>query len=333
MPKNLSCLRLFAEWEKPRALIFTLPHRFSDWSENLESIHKNYAEILNALLLHQKIFLIMHPQDESAFLEKIDKDLRAKLEILKIQTNDTWVRDYAPLCLQSQEGIKYLDFGFNGWGLKYPANFDNVFSRALVERGILESLLTQSAILEGGSIESDGGGVIMTTRCLIEPNRNPALNKAQILKMLENTLGAKKILFLNHGKLLGDDTDGHIDTLARFLNPRTIAHVTCGSDDEHFAELSAMEEELANFRDLNDRAYDLVKLPMPKIYDDGRRLAASYANFLILDEQYLALPVYGVSEDAIAIHALSKFYKIIPINSRALISQNGSLHCASAPIY
>ncbi|MDU7692802.1 MAG: agmatine deiminase family protein [Helicobacter sp.] len=353
-------MRLYAEWEKPKKIILVLPSSNSDWNETLDAIHENYRRILKAISSYCEILLCFSGDQKSLhFIETLDMP---NVKSLLIANNDTWVRDFAPICIQKDGETLFLDFGFNGWGLKYPANFDNLFSRKLKELGEISNIKTLDLILEGGSIESDGNGVLLTTNCLLNPNRNPHKSKQEITNALKKYLGVQKILWLKHGALLGDDTDAHIDTLARFLDPNTIAYIKCEDPlDPHFVGLSKMEEELRRFKTLDNKKYDLVPLPLPKIYekinrknatntimygqgekerrqqgegqgDQGRRLAASYANFLIIKE-VLFLPIYGVSEDELAIKALSKFYKVIPIKCLDLIYQNGSLHCATAPLY
>ena len=191
-------------------------------------------------------------------------------------------------------------------------------------------------VLEGGAIESDGQGTILTTSgCLLAPKRNEGMNRADIEEHLKRTLHAQRILWLDHGHLEGDDTDGHIDTLARFCPGQTIAYVKCtDQNDSHYEDLSLMEEQLHTFRTLQDEPYQLVPLPMPDaIYDEnGQRLPATYANFFIVNSAVL-MPTYNQPvNDENAKKALQKAFpqhEVVGIDCRALIRQHGSLHCCT----
>jgi agmatine/peptidylarginine deiminase len=234
-----------------------------------------------------------------------------------------------------------LDFNFNGWGLKFRADKDNLITSKLYDMGIFSSECEYENklgfVLEGGSIESDGLGTLLTTSsCLFSKNRNGELTEEEIINYLKNNLGAKRILMLNNGYLAGDDTDGHIDTLARFCNPKTIAYVKCTDEkDEHYDSLKAMEEELKEYTVIdsngsdNCEKYELIPLPMPEpIYYKGERLPATYANVLILNDAVL-LPIYKNKKDNEALEILKSVFterEIIPIDCNILIRQHGSLH-------
>jgi agmatine deiminase len=188
-------------------------------------------------------------------------------------------------------------------------------------------------VLEGGAIETDGYGTLLTTRrCMLSPDRNPGFSENDINQWLSTYLGFTRIFWLDYGFLAGDDTDGHIDTLVRFCNPSTLAYVKCTDEkDEHFEELRNMEKELEKLVDFNGNPYQLVPLPLPDACyaDDGHRLPATYANFLIINGAVL-LPVYGVKQDSDAVEIFNNLFpdrQIIPIFSRVLLEQHGSLHC------
>ena len=230
-----------------------------------------------------------------------------------------------------------LDFTFNGWGLKFAADKDNLITRHLIQSGALhgEYLNRLGFVLEGGSIESDGMGTLLTTsRCLLSPNRNGQMNQAEIEEYLCSTFHLQRILWLNHGFLAGDDTDSHIDTLARFCSPDTIAYVQCTDpEDEHYDALHLMEEQLKTFRTLKDTPYRLLPLPMPNaVVIDGERLPATYANFLIMNEAVL-YPTYGQPENDARAHEVLQTafpkHEIIGIDCQVLIRQHGSLHCVT----
>lgn len=335
--------RMRAEWEKQRAVLFAFPHQWSDWQEYLSEARENFIAIIKQVLRFESVILIFHPNDlegkqiiEEEFAEQIKE---GRIKVYAIKCNDTWARDFGAINLLEDEKNVLLDFGFNGWGLKFASNWDNQINSALKELGeFSDELRVMDMILEGGSIESDGEGVILTnTQCLLEKNRNPYLNQGQIELKLKEHLGAKKILWLNHGYLAGDDTDSHIDTLARFISPTQIAYVSCDDkSDEHYVELKAMESELENLRDLNGKPYELIKLPFVRaIFDDEERLPATYANFLFVNNALL-VPTYGDSNDSLALQTLQDalpHLEVIGVDCQTLIRQHGSLHCVSMQIY
>lgn len=332
--------RLRAEWECQSAILMAFPHAKSDWKIYLKEARETFLQIMEAILPHQKLLLCIHPSDregEELVRDRLRDFLRdGKLLLAHIPTNDTWARDFGPISIEENGRTLALDFGFNGWGLKFPSNLDNQISSRLKDLGFLQNCITQDLILEGGSIDSDGEGVLLTnTQCLLEKNRNPSYTKEMLDQRLKKDLGLTQIHWLNHGYLAGDDTDSHIDTLARFLNPNTIAYVHCeDAEDEHFLELQKMRQELGALRTKEGLPYKLIPLPLPNIEYDGERLPASYANFLLINDRKLLLPTYGVPElDALAIQALSPYYDVLPMDCSILIRQHGSLHCVTMQLY
>lgn len=267
-------------------------------------------------------------------------------------TNDTWARDHGFITLVSDEppllfGIitlggsqspLLLDFKFNGWGEKFPADFDNAINRRLYDVGVVcgEYADHLDFVLEGGSIESDGKGTVMTTsQCLLAPHRNQPLTRDEIEERLKTYLYADRVLWIDHGQLTGDDTDGHIDTLVRFCPDDTIVYVACDNpNDEQYEELRLMEEQLRTFRTIDGQPYRLMPLPMPRaIFDnEGQRLPATYANFLVINEAVL-VPTYDQPDlDAEAKRIIGQAFPgrdIVGIDCRSLIKQHGSLHCCT----
>ena len=272
------------------------------------------------------------------------KELRKKLahcnlkNILfqELPSNDTWARDHGPITIIVDEKVVISDFTFNGWGLKFTSDLDNQITSLLFNRGIFNQECRyenhQHLILEGGSIESDGEGTVLTTKeCLFSENRNNHLTEQQLEQQLIELFGLKRILWLSSGYLAGDDTDSHIDTLARFCDAKTIAYVKCEDpNDEHFNALNLMEKELRSFRTLANEPYNLIELPMAEaVFDGEQRLPATYANFLIINGAVL-VPVYNSPRDNKAIRQLKIAFpdrEIIGIDCRSLIKQHGSLHC------
>ena len=252
-------------------------------------------------------------------------------------SNDSWARDHAPLSVIENGHPVLMDFTFNGWGNKYPSELDNDIPNCLFRQGLFGGtpMVHSDMVLEGGSIDSDGQGTILTTsRCLLSPTRNPAMSREDIEAALREQLGAGTIHWLEHGALAGDDTDSHVDMLARFCNETTIAYTQCrNAEDSHYDELARMEQELQSLRNADGKPYRLIALPLPDaIYNrDGQRLPASYANFLIINHAVL-VPVYDDPLDELAMTRLQDGFpqrEIIPVPCRSLIEQYGSLHCVS----
>lgn len=250
------------------------------------------------------------------------------------RSDDTWARDHGPLTVIVGNQTRVIDFRFNGWGGKYPATQDDRITAQLARTGVFGDSACEHSdlVLEGGAVETDGQGTLLATRhSVVTDSRNPGLNQTRLERQLRKALGLKRFLWLNNGALTGDDTDGHIDTLARFCDPHTILYVTCASEDPDFPVLDRMHRELDQFRRRDGASYRLIPLPPPGVHRDsaGRRLPASYANFLIINDAVLA-PVYGTTHDDEATSILAACFpnrQIIPIDCRPLIRQNGSLHC------
>jgi agmatine deiminase len=329
--------RLPAEWEAQDGVLLAWPHEGTDWSYMLDDIRPVFVEIIRNIIRFERVLLTAPDADDAAgFLAVAGVDL-SRVMIREMPNNDTWSRDFGPITVSYNNQPVLLDFGFNGWGLKFSADHDNLISKRLKEQGALvPNLKTIGLIMEGGSIESDGLGTILTTaQCLLSPNRNPQLDKSEIEQALASLLGARRVLWLNHGWLAGDDTDSHIDTLARICPDNTIVYQACDNPlDEHFHELKLMEEELKAFRSPDGSPYRLVALPWPKARFDeqAHRLPASYANFLVINGAVLA-PTYGDREhDERALDCIGKAFpgrEIIGINCLPLIEQHGSLHCVT----
>lgn len=330
-------VRLPAEWEDQDGVLLSWPHANSDWQPHLDRVEPVFTAIAREISRFERV-LIVAPD-----IEQVRRQLRAgdvdpgQMTLVQMETNDTWTRDFGPITVISKGSPMLLDFGFNGWGLKFPAHFDNQITARLAESGVFgqHKVHVPGLILEGGSIESDGNGTLLTTSaCLLSPNRNPHLDRGAIEDRLACLLGATRLLWLENGALAGDDTDSHIDTLARFCSQDTIAYSRCDdAGDEHFPALSAMEAELQSFCTADGHPYKLIPLPWPDpcFARDGHRLPATYANFLIINKAVL-VPTYGLRQDAQAQATLAKVFpdrRIIDINCRPLIEQHGSLHCVT----
>jgi agmatine/peptidylarginine deiminase len=325
-----------AEWEAQGAVLIAWPHAHTDWAYMLDDITECYVNIIKAIVPRAKV-LIVGPDLSEAKL-RLHHLPQSQLIFVDVNTNDTWARDYGPITVVDGDSHVLLDFQFNGWGLKFASCYDNLVTMALYKRNAIRGLYEnhRGFVFEGGSIESDGEGTLLTTaECLLSPNRNAEMTESQIESYLKDVLGATRVLWLHHGALAGDDTDSHIDTLARLAPNHTIVYTaTNRTDDEHYAELQTMKSEIASFTTASGKAYNLVELPLPEaIYDEnGDRLPATYANYLVLNGALL-MPTYEQPKyDSVAAAELRKAfpdYEIIPVDCRALIRQHGSLHCAT----
>lgn len=332
--------RLPAEWEPQSGVMLTWPHAHSDWGPILERVEPVFIQLAVAISRREKVLLVCHDAElRRHILARLTAAgaESAHLCTAIVPSNDSWARDHGPITVLQDDRPLLLDFTFNGWGGKYPAELDNRITGELVRQGIFGDTPCETIdlVLEGGSVDSDGRGGLLTTRhCLLSPNRNPALSRTGIEQNLRRHLGSEHYLWLSHGNLLGDDTDSHIDTLARFCDAQTIAYVACEDPgNPHYPELQAMQRELAALRTADRAAYRLIPLPLPaaQYNERGEHLPATYANFLIIDGAVL-VPVYGVAEDVVALARLAEVFparEIVAIDARPLIEQFGSLHCVT----
>lgn len=332
--------RLPAEWEPQSGVMLTWPHAFGDWAPHLALADHTFALIGAAISRHERLLIAAHDSEHKAHIVGLLRSAQADLTQVRIETvlsDDVFVRDHGPITVETSAGPVLLDFRFNGWGGKYPHAQDNAVSAGWRDLGAFGATAfeTIDLVLEGGSIESDGQGtLLLTTSCLLSPSRNPKLTRLDLEQTLKRTLGCDRLLWLHHGYLAGDDTDGHIDTLARFCDPDTIAYCACPSpDDEHYQELKAMETELQGLVTGDGRPYRLVPLPWPsaKLDAGGERMPATYANFLILNDAVL-VPTYDDRRDGEALATLARCFpgrEIVGIPGLSLIAQHGSLHCAT----
>lgn len=335
-----------AEWAPQSAILISWPHAATDWADILDEVTECYVRMAYAIAAHQSlIILVVEGLDVSSLLEKrLPQAVFSNITFVVVpKTNDTWVRDYGFLTIQSTGGAELMDFRFNGWGGKFQADHDNAANRLLFETQLLRGHYVDALDfeLEGGGIESDGCGTLLTTaECLLNSNRRrqgdavPTPDKAQVEALLKERLGVERILWLHHGYLAGDDTDSHIDTLARLCPNDAIIYVQCtDTADEHYEALAAMEQELQAFRTLEGKPYRLIPVPLPDAcYDEEERLPATYANFLIMNKAVL-VPTYAQPDkDALALKNIQKAFperEIIGVDCRALVRQHGSLHCAT----
>lgn len=378
---NQPCF-LPAEWAPQVGVQLTWPHAETDWKPYLDDIVKMEIEIAKQVTKHENLIVATpFPHDVKALLaQHLTAEQMEKVIVCEAPTNDTWARDHAPITLLATEGgevsARMLDFRFNGWGEKFRADFDNRISSRLFADGGYAGLYGKKAVptssncgcccqktaesepsnaaiqlvdnddfvLEGGAIESDGEGTVFTTSfCLLAPHRNQPLTREEIEQQLLTRLNAKRVVWIDHGALVGDDTDGHIDTTVRIAPDNTLLYVKCyDENDEQYEDFCRMEEQLKTFRTADGKPYRLIPLPMPKaIYDDGNvlsltqsedaeRLPATYANFLIINGAVL-VPTYNQPElDQQALDAVASAFpgrEVVGIDAQVAVRQHGSLHC------
>lgn len=374
MRKNI-CLP--AEWEPQSMVMLTWPHQDTDWRPFLNDITETYVQMASAITRFEPLVIATpHPIQVGALLGgRLSREQMTRVYICHCKSNDTWARDHGPITLKerptatddssnaaprstdNRTPLTMLDFRFNGWGDKFEASLDNKITRTLHADGAFDTAETGTPrladnddfVLEGGSIESDGEGTIFTTDfCLLAPHRNQPLNQEEIEEELRFRLKAKRIIWLHHGALIGDDTDGHIDTSVRIAPDNTLLyHKCCDTTDEQYEDFCALEAELRELRTMQGEPYHLIPLPQPHaIYDDGEklydtpaadrdRLPATYANFLIINGAVL-VPTYNQDEnDKAACEAIAMAFpdrEIIPIDSRTIVRQHGSIHCCTMQV-
>ena len=345
-----------AEWEPQWGVLLTWPHEDTDWAPYLQDIIDTMTTMAHEIARRENVIIVA--QDPKLVPESLQR--LENVEITSFPTDDTWARDHGPITLMRREERgerrengklpRWLDFKFNGWGEKFFADYDNLVplklraSSSLLQYFDIED--HEDFVLEGGSIECDGEGTVFTTsQCLLAPHRNQPLTQAEIEEQLKRRLRVDRVVWLDHGNLVGDDTDGHIDTIVRIAPDDTLVYVGCDNkDDEQYDDFQALEEQLRSLRTVDDRPYRLLKLPMPEaIYEErgegseegGERLPATYANFLVINGAVL-VPVYGQKEnDRQAMEIIRQAFpdrEMVPIDSRTIIRQHGSVHCLTMQI-
>ena len=337
---NTPVLRFPAEWEPQSAVLIAWPHAGTDWAQRLGEVEETYVALVAAITRFQPAWICVADDDLQTYAEARLRSARVDMDqvrFIAFDYDDTWLRDSGPIVLREGDGFRVLDFHFTAWGGKFEAGRDDRLVESLASQGVFGDAPRQRIdfALEGGGIETDGAGSLLTTwQCLHE--RHPQAARAELDSKLRDWLAQDRVLWLDRGWLEGDDTDAHIDTLARFAPGDAIVFQACDDPgDSHYAELQAMAAELAALRTSDGRAYRLFPLPWAApILDDGRRLAASYANFLIVNGAVL-MPAYGDRTDDRAAAVLAQAFpgrEIVQVPCRPLIWQNGSLHCITMQI-
>lgn len=329
------------EWAPQEAVLMALPNENTDWNYIIDEARLQYERIIKAFT-DENVHVVLICDDPDYARSLLEKCRQDKITFISLDYNDTWTRDYGPITVMKDDRIRALDFGFNGWGLKFASDKDNLVNLRLSDKHVFSPDVYRNErafVLEGGSVETDGEGTLLTTtRCLYSPNRNGGLSKKEVETKLQNLLGVNHVLFLDYGALEGDDTDSHIDTLARLAPDNSIIFTGCRNvDDPQFEELLKMRAQLTMFRNAEGNPFNLIELPLPDaIFDEeGNRLPATYANYLVTDN-VIFMPIYGQPEnDRLAMQTVKIAYhshKVVGIDCNTLIKQHGSLHCATMQI-
>ncbi len=318
-------IRLPAEWEEQDFVMLVFPNIKSDWKHNMEEIKFSYIELIKSIQKYQKCVILCENKKRLSTLLPILKNIL----LIEIETNDTWIRDFGGICVFRDKELNIYNFNFNAWGGKFDSTKDNAVNKKLQNMEFFDAQLENiDFVLEGGSIDTNGHGAMLSTEnCIFNQNRNPLYSKEQIIIKLKELFGVNELIMLKHGSLIGDDTDSHIDTLARFIDKNTIAYVKCYDElDIHFGELAMMEKEL------KETGYDLFPLPLPEAkFFDNQRLSATYLNFLFINNA-LIVPTYNDKNDKEVLEKLQNFFparEVIGVDASIFIREHGSLHCAS----
>ena len=330
-----------AEWHPHQATWLSWPKDPETWPDRVPQVEEIYLQMIAALAPHEIVNLLVDDMEtEQTVREKCGPAIAANIRFHHLQTVDAWIRDYGPNFLIGPRGeLAYNDWIFNAWGNKYEElKKDDTIPRRL-EPILKLRRFSPGIVMEGGSIEVNGAGCVLTSeQCLLHPNRNPGLSQTEIEQYLNGYLGVTKVLWLGEG-IVGDDTDGHIDDIARFVAPDVI--VCAIEDDPADANYEILQDNLARLRSMTDAAgnsFEIATLPMPGIVGgesttarDLERLPASYANFYIANSVVLA-PVFGHANDARAVETLQKFFptrRVVPINCEPLVWGMGTIHCVT----
>jgi agmatine deiminase len=330
-----------AEWRRHNATWLAWPKDPETWPDRVPEVQKIFVRMMAALTPHEVVNLLVDDPDTETTVRARCKFATAEnIRFHHLTTVDSWIRDYGPNFLINEQGTRaYNDWTFNAWGNKYEELKKDNAIPAQLESILGAQRFASDMVLEGGSIEVNGAGVVLTTeQCLLNPNRNPSLSRTEIEQYLKDYLGVAKVLWLGEG-IVGDDTDGHIDDIARFVNPSTIAcAVEDDPSDPNYEILKDNLKRLQHMTDRNGRAFEIVSLPMPGVVagesTDNRkldRLPASYANFYIANEVVLQ-PIFGHENDDRALQTMQRLFperQVVPINCEPLVWGMGTIHCVT----
>jgi agmatine deiminase len=328
-----------AEWARHRATWLSWPHNRETWPSSLENVREVWIQMVSALAPHEHIYLLVNDEAaEQAVAARLKEAgaAMANVTLLKIPTVDVWMRDYGPIFItreSSDQPLACNDWIFNGWGGKYTAYEQDDQVAPAIAAMLDVPVFEHDIILEGGSIEVNGAGTCLTTeQCLLNRNRNPHLSRGQIEESLKQGLGVSQVVWLGEG-IVGDDTDGHIDDIARFVDPATIVCVLeTNSQDDNYRALQENYERIKAATDQGGRKFSVATLPCPSpVCFEGARLPASYANFYIANNIVL-VPVFNDPNDAAALGILRDLFprrKVIGVRCNEVVAGLGAIHCVT----
>ena len=333
--------RMPAEWHPHTATWLTWPKDPETWPDRVQLVEAIYLDMIAALTPHEFVDLLVDDEEtEQLVRTNCSPAVASRIRFHHIRTVDSWIRDYGPNFLIGANGEgAFNDWIFNAWGNKYEVLKKDDRIPQLLEPFLKLKRFSPEIVMEGGSIEVNGAGCVLTTeQCLLNPNRNPELSRAEIEQYLKDYLGMTKVLWLGEG-IVGDDTDGHIDDIARFVAPNTIVcAVEDDPDDDNYEILQDNLARLGSMTDATGKPFEIVTLPMPGTVGgssttsrDLERLPASYANFYIANNVVLA-PVFGHAHDKRAVDTLQRLFptrRVIPINCEPLVWGMGTIHCVT----
>jgi agmatine deiminase len=330
-----------AEWEPHEATWLSWPHNRQTWPRGLAIAEQAMAQVVRLLAHAERVHINVLNADHEQHVRSLLDDMapRDALSFHRIPTNDAWIRDHGAIFVRrcaEPTSLVALDFVYNAWGGKYPPfDLDRDVARLMaLELGMHRQ--AESFVLEGGSIDVNGAGALLTTsQCLLNPNRNPELDQAGIEARLKRCLGVESIIWLGDG-IAGDDTDGHVDDITRFVSSETVVTaIETNRRDPNFAALRRNRELLEQTSLAGGKRLTVVELPMPEpIYEGPQRLPASYANFYIGNEVVL-MPAFACRQDAVAAAVLEQCFpdrQIAPIDCRGLVEGLGALHCLTQQV-
>ena len=326
-----------AEWEPHEATWLTYPHNDDSFPGKLESIYPSWLRFVAEIAKSEKVRINVPATFKNRLIRQLDEtDINIRqVEIFERESNDVWCRDHGPAFVVKDTPVRQkaiVDWEFNAWGGKYPHDADNLIAGAIAaDLGL--PVYRPGIVMEGGSVEFNGQGTLLTTNaCLLNPNRNPHLNRQQIEQYLHDYYGVHQVLWIGDG-IDGDDTDGHVDDITRFVNPRTI--ITAVETDRNDVNCEPLRENLRalqSMRLLDGRQPDIVELPMPApVIHNGQRLPASYANFYITNDAVI-VPTFRCAQDDRAMQILASCFdkrRIVGIDSTDIVWGFGSFHCLS----
>ncbi|WP_444994808.1 agmatine deiminase family protein [Aliikangiella sp. IMCC44359] len=318
---NIPLKRWPAEWEKHQSTWMIYPCRTEVWTNGIDTAQQAFAQVVNQISEYEKVNLLILKEH----IASAQKKLSGAVEIFETSLDDSWARDTGPIWIKEGEALTALDFQFNAWGNKFDSHQNDQAIAKFITKNSQSSYQKIDMVLEGGSVHSNGQGILLTTKeCLLNQNRNPLLTQYEIEKNLKNALGAEQVIWLEKG-IVGDlDTDGHIDNIACFIDQGTVLTQTAENNSENF-DIYQQNKQI-----ILSHSLELIEIPEPQPrYNHGLRLPLSYVNFYILNGAII-MPQFGCSQDDIAFQTIKDFYSdrtVHAIDANEILIGGGGIHC------